>query len=74
MARKGLLPKADRQDIEQKVLIQLKVIKNAVESILPENEEGHLKITYQPETFFMEIDVKDIGAYRFWIDEATNLF
>lgn len=41
---------------------------------MPENEENHLNISYQPEIFFMEIDVKDIGTYRFWIDEATNLF
>ena len=52
----------------------MKVIKFAVEQILPENEADHLTISFKPELFFMEIGVKNIGPYRFWIDEATNLF
>ena len=33
-----------------------------------------MKITFEPEKCQMEIDVKGIGPYRFWIDDATNLF
>ena len=74
LAKKGLLPKVDRSEVEKRVKTQLEVVKNGVESLVQENEIGHLTIEYTPETFSMVVTVKDVGPYTFQIDDATNLF